>query len=393
MLPEGWQRATLESCVDILDSRRIPLNSEQRRERQGNIPYWGANGIVDYIDDYLFDEPLVLIAEDGGYFDEAATRPICHKLDGKAWVNNHAHIMRTLSNATRDWVYYYYVHRDITPFINGGTRAKLNQSDLRGLEIVLPPLPEQRRIAEILGSVDGVIEATKVVIKQTKTVKQGLLQSLLTRGISHTEFKDSPIGQIPANWSERNLGDVIDFINGYAFKPEDWSASGTPIIRIQNLNGSNDFNYYEGTVPSKCHVHEGDLLFCWSGSRGTSFGARKWQGPLGFLNQHIFRCVVSNELDQAFAFYLLEGMTRHIESEAHGGGGLVHIKKSELVKFEIGLPPIEEQKQIVGILAAVDQEITLESSKLATLINLKSGLMDDLLTGKVRVPEAMGLAA
>lgn len=158
-------------------------------------------------------------------------------------------------------------------------------------------------------------------------------------------------------WRKTSLGSVVDFINGYAFKPEDWCDAGIPIIRIQNLNGSDGFNYFDGTIPERYHVRAGDLLFCWSGSRGTSFGARKWTGPLGYLNQHIFRCEMSRDLDDEFAFFLLEGMTGAIEAEAHGGGGLVHIKKSEIVKFDTLLPPLDEQRRIAEVLRAVDDAI------------------------------------
>lgn len=163
--------------------------------------------------------------------------------------------------------------------------------------------------------------------------------------------------EVLAGWRTTSLGSIIDFINGYAFKPEDWRDAGTPIIRIQNLNGSDAFNYFDGNIPERYHVSAGDLLFCWSGSRGTSFGARKWTGPLGYLNQHIFRCEVSRDLDDGFAFFLLEGMTSTIEAEAHGGGGLVHIKKSEIVKFDTLLPPLDEQRRIAEVLRSVDEAI------------------------------------
>ena len=150
---------------------------------------------------------------------------------------------------------------------------------------------------------------------------------------------------------------MLDFVNGYPFKPEDWGTSGTPIIRIQNLNGSKDFNFFDEMIPERFHVNAGDLLFCWSGSRGTSFGPRKWSGPLGYLNQHIFRCVVSDDLDADYAYFLLRGMTPAIEAEAHGGGGLVHIKKSELVRFEARIPPLDEQRRIAEVLLSVDAAV------------------------------------
>lgn len=185
---------------------------------------------------------------------------------------------------------------------------------------------------------------------------------------------------LPDGWSTKELGSVIEFINGYAFKPEEWSDDGTPIIRIQNLNGGGDFNYFQGTIPERYHVKNGDLLFCWSGSRGTSFGARVWRGELGYLNQHIFRCVVSDNLDPDFAFFLLEGMTSFIEKEAHGGGGLVHIKKSEIVKFSASFPPLLEQKRIAEVLGSVDAAIEATKAVIDQSKTVKRGLLQTLLT-------------
>ncbi|TGQ20417.1 MAG: hypothetical protein E5V67_07820 [Mesorhizobium sp.] len=185
-------------------------------------------------------------------------------------------------------------------------------------------------------------------------------------------------GEVLDAWSKRTLGSLIDFVNGFAFKPEDWRDAGTPIIRIQNLNGSDAFNYYDNTIPERYHVRAGDLLFCWSGSRGTSFGARKWQGPLGYLNQHIFRCVVSSDLDFDFAYFLLEGMTSGIEAEAHGGGGLVHIKKSEIVKFEALIPPLDEQRRIAEVLRSIDKTIVAAEAVVVQADEAFEALLADL---------------
>ena len=90
----NWSTWTIEECCDILDNKRIPVNSEEREKRIGDIPYYGANGLQGYIDDFIFDEHLILIAEDGGRFDEFTTRPIAYRISGKSWVNNHAHVLR-----------------------------------------------------------------------------------------------------------------------------------------------------------------------------------------------------------------------------------------------------------------------------------------------------------
>jgi type I restriction enzyme S subunit len=177
---QPWKEVRLGDVVDCLDNKRVPLNSSQRNEMQGDIPYWGANGIVGYVDDYIFDEPLVLLAEDGGYFDEFSTRPIANLSYGKAWVNNHAHILRAGQEVETEWLYYTLVNRNILGFINSGTRSKLNKGDMLKIPVQLPPLSEQVRIAETIGLADRDVTDLEQQITKLRTEKKALMQQLLT---------------------------------------------------------------------------------------------------------------------------------------------------------------------------------------------------------------------
>ena len=161
----NWPTWRLEECCDILDSKRVPINSEERERKIGNVPYYGANGQQGYIDDFIFDEPLILIAEDGGRFDEFSTRPIAYRIAGKSWVNNHAHVVRARTGFSQDAIFYTLEHKDIQSFIVGGTRTKLNQSALRSITIRLPEREsKQTKIAEILSTVDQAIEQAEALI-------------------------------------------------------------------------------------------------------------------------------------------------------------------------------------------------------------------------------------
>ena len=152
-------------------------------------------------------------------------------------------------------------------------------------------------------------------------------------------------------WPMVKLREVCDFINGRAFKPKDWEKKengGLPIIRIQNLNNPKaEFNYYSGDVAEKLIVKNGDLLFSWSGSRGTSFGPHIWNRSKGILNQHIFRVEFSRKYIKEFLYHMLKKIVSEVESNLHGGVGLVHITKSNLERIQIPLPPLEIQKDIV----------------------------------------------
>lgn len=179
-IPEEWEVRHIEEICEILDSKRVPLNEKQRSSMGGDIPYYGANAIVDYINDYLFDDKLILIAEDGGNFSDFRDKPIAFYVEGKCWVNNHAHVLRAKISESTRWIFYSLVHKDITNIVQGGTRAKLNQKDLRGITIAFPKLEEQIKIVNILFDIDSKIDIYISKKYKLEQVKKGLMQKLLT---------------------------------------------------------------------------------------------------------------------------------------------------------------------------------------------------------------------
>lgn len=153
------------------------------------------------------------------------------------------------------------------------------------------------------------------------------------------------------------FGDLCKLQNGRAFKPEEWSEEGTPIVRIQNLNDeTKPFNYCNFDVEKRFWINSGDLLFSWSGTPGTSFGAFFWNRGKGFLNQHIFRVDVKEELvDKHYLRYSLNSLIVKIIDQAHGGVGLKHITKAKLEEVQIPLPSLAEQRRIASILDQADE--------------------------------------
>ncbi|CAD6364501.1 hypothetical protein SHEWT2_02195 [Shewanella hafniensis] len=152
------------------------------------------------------------------------------------------------------------------------------------------------------------------------------------------------------------FGSICQLQNGRAFKPTEWAESGVPIVRIQNLNDeTKPFNYCNFEVESKFHVNSGDLLFSWSGTPGTSFGAFFWNRGLGILNQHIFRVDIDEtKVSKNYLHYAINSKLNHIIEQAHGGVGLKHITKGKLEAVEIPLPPLAEQRRIAAILDKAD---------------------------------------
>jgi len=177
------------------------------------------------------------------------------------------------------------------------------------------------------------------------------------------------------------LGDIFEMQNGRAFKKTEWSDFGMDIIRIANLNAPEaSFNHYAGEYDKKILVKAGDLLFSWSGTRGTSFGPHIWSRNDGLLNQHIFKFISKIEVDTQYAYQILKLLIPDIEAKAHGAGGLVHITKAELSKFAIPLPPIEVQKKIVAEIKS--KQIAIDQARLtiATLEKERELILTQALT-------------
>lgn len=176
-----WEEKCIEQIADCLDSLRIPLNDAQRCKMKGNYPYCGANGILDYIDRYCVDDSVILMAEDGGYFDEYATRPIAYRMSGRFWVNNHTHILKAKPEVDQDFLFYSLVHKNILTFLASGTRAKLNKSELYKITIFQPVgKDEQAAIASILSDMDAELATLETKLAKARQIKQGMMQELLT---------------------------------------------------------------------------------------------------------------------------------------------------------------------------------------------------------------------
>lgn len=164
--------------------------------------------------------------------------------------------------------------------------------------------------------------------------------------------------RIPIGWKRKKIGDLCLFVNGNGFKSTEWANYGLPIIRIQNLNGSAEFNYFNGQTKESWLVNRGDILFAWAGTKGVSFGAKLWNGPSGVLNQHIFRVDPKKDLNINWLYLALLTVTKRIEKMAHGfKSTLLHVQKSDITSQIVYVPPLPEQKAIADLLSTWDEAI------------------------------------
>ena len=176
-----WKKVKLGEICYCLDNLRKPLNANERIKIKGNYPYYGANGVVDYISDYIFETDIILLAEDGGNFEQFETKPIAIFVDEKCWVNNHAHILKAKEEHLNLYIFYSLQHKDIRKYINGTTRTKLTKSDME--EIILEismDIEEQKAIAEILTTADKELKLLQEELEEEKRKKKALMQLLLT---------------------------------------------------------------------------------------------------------------------------------------------------------------------------------------------------------------------
>lgn len=168
--------------------------------------------------------------------------------------------------------------------------------------------------------------------------------------------------QLPEGWKKTTLGEIATYVNGRAFKPIEWSKTGIPIVRIQNLNNPNaEYNYYDGNIEGKYHIRNGDLLFAWS----ASLGAYIWKGKYAFLNQHIFKVLPKENIDKTFIYYLLDKVTNELYAKAHGSG-MVHVTKGKFEATSVNIPPFETQQAIVNKIESLFDEIDEGIGRLKT---------------------------
>lgn len=378
-----WKYSTIDQSCEILDIYRIPLNEEVRSTKHGVIPYYGANGVQGHIDEYLFDEPLILIAEDGGYFDEYETRPIAYRVYGKSWVNNHAHILRTKPGFGQDYIFYSLVHKNILPYIKGGTRAKLNQNELKQIQIYHPEsLDEQLKVSQVLNKVDDVIEKTEAAIDKYQAIKAGMMQDLFTRGIDTKTgklrptieeapelYKESKLGWIPKEWEIASLSEVCGMKSGDGITSNSIDEYGRyPVY------GGNGLRGYTAN-----YTHEGSYVLI--GRQGALCGNVNRVDGKFYASEHAVVVSVNSDKDVDWLSYILDSMNLNTYSEASAQPGLA---VGKILRLKIRVPKLNEQRMIASVIQSLNTKLEAETALYSEYNQIKQGLMADLLTGTVK---------
>lgn len=194
------------------------------------------------------------------------------------------------------------------------------------------------------------------------------------------------MSELPAGWLAVEIGDLCELVNGRAFKPQEWDTEGLPIIRIQNLNRPGAaFNFFSGELDPRHLVATGQLLFAWSGTPGTSFGAHVWNGPSAALNQHIFKIAFdSKQVDKNFFRHAINQKLEGLIGSAQGGVGLRHVTKGTFERTQIALPPLAEQKRITQKLDALLAQVDTLKARIDAIPALLKRFRQSVLATAIR---------
>ncbi len=332
-------------------------------------------------------------------------RPVI--LDMEACIHDGFVLFSELPSSVEANYLYYFLENKSEEFSSKGqpgTQKNLNTSIIKTTTVPVPPLSEQKKIAEILTSADEAIEATGKVIEQTKKVKQGLLKELLTRGIGHDRFKKVRLGneevEIPEQWEVKYLPDIASWQNGKAFPSKDYQSKGVLLVRPGNLNVNGTvewddrhtthlpYHYWEDN--QEYHVRDGEILMNLTAQSLEDQFLGRVCITLGdtkcLLNQRIAR-INPQKINRDFLFWSLKGpMFRKYLDLMPKGSKVQHLYNRDLEKAFVAVPEKEsEQAKIADILSSFSQKEITAERELSKLQQIKKGLMQDLLTGKVRV--------
>ena len=355
----------LEDACEILDSQRVPITASERKS--GIYPYYGANGIQDYVEDYIFDDDLVLLAEDGGNFG-SKDRPIAYRVSGKCWVNNHAHVLKPKANIDVDYLCYSLMFYDTTGLVNGATRQKLTQVAMRQMQIPFVDIDSQRDIVKELNFVTNLINKRKEQLAKLDELVKARFVEL---------FGDPQTN--PNGYAWVKLSDVATYFNGLTYKPENVAEVGTIVLRSSNIQSSQldfaDTVRVDCTVKEKLMVQENDILMCSRNGSARLVGKvaliKGIQEPMTF---GAFMMIIRSRYHSyLMTYFQMDAFRQQIKTGATTT--INQITGRMLDEVTIPLPPMELVEQFTAFVEQTDKSKLEVQKSLEKLEVLKKALM------------------
>lgn len=343
---------------DVCKKASSNIAQKDLEGHHGKYPIYGASGFISNVDFYQQEEPYIAVVKDGAGIGRVMKLPAKSSVIGT--------LQYIIPNDTVDIQYLAYAmeYMNLSKYFSGATIPHIYFKDYQNETLPLPSLNEQRRIAATLDKV------TELIAKRRQQLDK-LDELVKAKFVELTE---------ESSCSLVRMGDIATYINGYAFKPDDWKTDGKPIIRIQNLNDpSASYNYFNGELDSKYKVQNGDVLISWA----THFEAYVWHGNDAWLNQHIFKVVFNKkQINKIYFVYSTEEALKQAFRNAHGfKPTMEHLKRSDFENAVVKLPNFTIQSEFEEFERNVQLTKLTAQKSLSKLVILKKSLMQEYFGG------------
>ncbi len=389
-----WCRVGLGEAVEFLDSQRRPVKVGDRAKMRGSIPYYGASGVVDHVDRYLFDEDLILLGEDGENILSRVV-PLAFKISGKSWVNNHAHVLRPRREFDIDFLTAYLQSLDYSGLNTGTAQPKLNKQSCLTIQVAKPPVAEQRAIATALRDTGRLIDSLERLIAKKQSVKQGLMQQLLTGRTRLPNFNES--------WTDVRLGDHVTYVKTIAL-------SRAQLDRTSSLRYLHYGDIHTRRAVSLDAAHErmprvtaslarragrlqvGDLVFADASEDPGGVGKSveiigiPLDGAVPGLHTIAARFDKAVLADGFKAYLQFIPEFRNQLLRLAAGTKVLATTRSYISSITLSLPGVDEQRSIAQALNDSEVELQALRGRLAKARAVKTGMTQELLTGRTRLP-------
>ena len=345
----------LEESCEILDSRRIPITASNRKE--GPYPYYGANGIQDYVDDYIFDDELVLLAEDGGNFG-SKKQPIAYRVSGKCWVNNHAHVLKPKDGIDVDYLCYSLMFYNTEKLVNGATRQKLTQAMMRKMLIPKRSISEQKKIVATLNTIRDSIA------KQTKRIK--LLDNLIKARFVEMFKEKYDLFKVDKKLKTTSGGTPKSSVSEYYDGGDiPWLTSGE--VNYGDITKPSNYITEKGLNNSSAKwVPEDSIVIAMYGATAGKVGIVRYKTT---TNQAVCSVLPNDNFNQEFLRYAFQDISEELTSKAIGGGQS-NISQTIIKNSYIVDAPIEEQERFASFAKQVDKSKFALQNSIKSLMNL-----------------------
>ncbi|MCG9031184.1 restriction endonuclease subunit S [Laribacter hongkongensis] len=393
----GWNVEKLATLVNVVYGKS-PAEIEKLDD---GFPIFGTGGVVGYTSEVLCDGPSIILGRKG-------TIDKVQRCTGPFWAIDTTYYTTAKRQFDWSWLYYAISSFDLRKLNEASGVPSLSRSSLEALDVATPPLPEQQKIAAILTAVDDKLDVVARQIEATQTLKQGLMQTLFSRGVGtqdadgcwvpHAEFKDSELGEIPLGWTVAPLGELIEKLMDFRGRTPkklgmEWGGGDIPALSANNVRmGYIDFD-------RECYLGSDELYAAWmvQGDTRKNDLVFTMEAPLGnvavipddrkyILSQRVVLLRANQCVKHSYLFQYLRSDTFGKILEANSTGTTAKgIQQKRLVQLPVVVPPPEEQGRIADMLGAIDSKLDALLSKQSHHQTLKRGLMQKLLTGKWRV--------